>query len=356
MNKTGPSIKRPCVRYQTYATQSLIFLFRGMKGRINRRSSGRYFVRHSYAALQKENGVASNHRYAPKWKIAIARSRDRVMWTIRKRRSVRAANVSHLGLESHRREWHSLRRPLVACVCIYIYICVYLPGGPWDLRSRGGRGVVRKQYPPTMIPDDARHRRRRGTCVMAYLWHWPEWKTRARLYDTDTRRVSARHRNATDPRRPGTMDRERLSHERQADRLRDWRKEYRAKSLRDEGRSATDLKYASVARGNGRAVKCARLARSVSLAPTTSVPPLSRIHSAARSPAIRIPVNLSRAASHDYFLRASKLNVVRLCHLQFYNFAQLSSRKAWDHIKERLGFSRYIRSTHILRTKNSFNF
>ena len=113
-----------------------------------------------------------------------------------------------------------------------------------------------EQHPPTMIPGDARHRRRRETRVMAYLGTDPITKegkknSIALVYDTDSRRVSDRRTSPRDgPAMTKNDDRTNDSVRQPTDCL-ETDGTLRVKSFHNEGRSATDLKCAAVARGNG---------------------------------------------------------------------------------------------------------
>lgn len=232
------------------------------------------FVRSFIKKKKKKNGVASNHGCAPKWKTAIARSRDRVMWTIRKRRSVRAASVSHLALESHQRG--ALRRAgrlSLACTCVYV--CTYRAVlETWDLAAAAGTSSVSTDNDPwpRASPPSAWNLRNGVPLALTRM-------KEARLYDTDTRRVSARHRRATDPRRRWTENDDRTSGNWETERKSTARNPSTAKVEARLIWSAPLSRAATVVPWSARA----------SLVPSLSLPPpafplsLSCTHSAARS-------------------------------------------------------------------------
>jgi len=157
---------------------------------------------------------------------------------------------------------------------------------------------TRKKHPPMISRSVA-------ACVMAYFCTDDRTESRAiiRHWLVFTYRTSlhGNTRAITPPRQRGTITRI----------VRAGRTERSVtRTHRNEGRNTTDLKRVALAPEHRRrsAAKCAPLA----LANTwLRVSPL--------------PVNSSRGAiSHDHFLRVDKLNA-RLCHLQFYHLAQLSS-------------------------------
>jgi len=182
-------------------------------------------------------------------------------------------------------------------------VYVHLPGGPWELRSRAAAAGTCE----TASTDDDPWRRASPPPAWnsrnGVLRHWPEQGKRK-----DSEHGSLNRSVVSDRRTSRLADRERRSHERQHG---------------ETGREGSNARNTSATKVEARLIWSASLSRAATAvrrevrAPCSPPPPSrslslflsrSRRRSFSRSPdcgassAIRIPVDLSRTASHDYFL------------------------------------------------------